>query len=228
GRLWWWLAWLTRPEVVYTSERDRVNDGRGARTHVVYYGIDLDRWSDAPHALEHDGPIVGTAARLVPQKGLDLLVDAAPAILARHPSALFAIVGDGDERPRLERLVRDRGLDAAFLFPGARTDVERFVSSFDVYALPSYFEGLCYAVIEAQVAGVPVVATPVGGVAENVIDGVTGRRMQVGDAGSLAAGVLAMLDDPATTERLVVEARRRARDRYSRERMVAETLALYD
>lgn len=228
GRIWWKLAWMTRPQIVYTSERDRQHDGRGRGTHVVYYGIDLERWRNADRAVQHAGPIVGTAARLVEQKGLPLLVEAAPAILERHPSTLFAIVGDGDERESLERLVEERGLAESFMFTGARTDVERYVSSFDVYVLPSYFEGLCYAVIEAQVAGVPVVATPVGGVAENVIDGVTGKRMTVADAESLAAGVIWMLDNPTEAKQLAGEARRRASDRYPKERMVAETLALYD
>lgn len=228
GRFWLWLAWRTRPEIVYTSERDREQDGRRNRTHVVYYGIDLERWQNADHALAHDGPIVGTAARLVEQKGLPLLVEAAPQILERHPSTLFAIVGDGDERAHLEELVRKRGLANSFVFTGARSDVERYVSSFDVYVLPSYFEGLCYAVIEAQVAGVPVVATPVGGVAENVVDGVTGKRMVVGDARSLAEGVNWLLENRAAAAELAASAEQRATERYSKERMVAETLAFYD
>jgi glycosyltransferase involved in cell wall biosynthesis len=94
--------------------------------------------------------------------------------------------------------------------------------------LPSYFEGLCYAVIEAQVAGVPVVATPVGGVAENVVEGVTGKRMAVGDAASLAEGVIWMLDNPGERSKVADEARRRATELYAKERMVAETVALYD
>lgn len=228
GRLFWRVAWLARPEIVYTSERDRRTDARRGRTHVIYYGIDLDRWRDAPQALDHDGPVVGTAARLVPQKGLPLIVDAAPVILERHPTTLFAIVGDGEQRASLEQLVRDRGLEQSFVFTGARDDVERYVSSFDVYVLPSYFEGLCYAVIEAQVAGVPVVATPVGGVAENVIDEETGLLMEIGDAASLARGVNRLLDDKALAHQLAQAARERSLQRYSRARMVAETLALYD
>ncbi|MDX6567589.1 MAG: hypothetical protein QOH15_167 [Gaiellales bacterium] len=228
GRLWWKLAWLTRPEVVYTSESDRRADGRSGTTYVVYYGIDLGRWLDAPHAIDHEGPVIGTAARLVEQKGLPLLVEAAPTILGRYPSTLFVIVGDGAQRSHLEQLVHDAGLGDSFRFTGMRHDVERYVSSFDIYVLPSYFEGLCYAVIEAQAAGVPVIATPVGGVAENVVDGVTGKRMTVGDATSLADGVLWMLDNPVRVQELATEARRRATERYSRDRMVAESVALYD
>lgn len=229
GRLSWRIAWLTKPETIYTSRKDEAFDSRHARgiTHVVYYGIDLARWMKATPALEHDGPIVGTAARFVKQKGLDLIVEAAPVVLEKYPSALFALVGDGPQRPILERLVRENGLEDSFAFPGMRGDVERYVSSFDVYVLPSYFEGLCYAVIEAQVAGVPVVATPVGGVAENVIEGVTGRLMEIGSAHSLAEGVIATLDNPHNAAAAATEAQRRAISLYARERMVAETTRLY-
>lgn len=229
GRIWWRIAWSTRPETIYTSRKDEEFDSRHVRgaTHVVYYGIDLARWLKAAPALEHDGPIVGTAARFVEQKGLDLIVEAAPLVLEKYPSALFAIVGDGPQRPVLERLVHESGLEDSFLFPGVRRDVEKYVSSFDVYVLPSYFEGLCYAVIEAQVAGVPVVATPVGGVAENVIEGITGRLMEIGSARSLAEGVIATLGNPEDAAAAATEARRRAVRLYARERMVAETTKLY-
>ena len=229
GRLWWRIAWSTRPETIYTSRRDEAFDSRHPRgtTHVVYYGIDLARWTTAAPTLAHDGPIVGTAARFVEQKGLALIVEAAPLILEKFPSALFALVGDGPQRPVLERLVHDNGLENSFVFPGMRRDVENYVSSFDVYVLPSYFEGLCYAVIEAQVAGVPIVATPVGGVAENVIEGVTGRLLEIGSARSLAEGVIATLGDPEDAAAAATEARRRAVRLYARERMVAETTKLY-
>jgi glycosyltransferase involved in cell wall biosynthesis len=229
GRVWWRIAWSTRPETIYTSRKDKEFDSGHVRgtTHVVYYGIDLARWMKAAPALEHDGPIVGTAARFVEQKGLDLIVEAAPLVLEKYPLALFAIVGDGPQRPVLERMVREKGLENSFIFPGMRQDVEKYVSSFDVYVLPSYFEGLCYAVIEAQVAGVPVVATPVGGVAENVIEGVTGRLMEIGSARSLAEGVIATLDRPEDAAAAASEARGRAIALYARDRMLAETTKLY-
>jgi glycosyltransferase involved in cell wall biosynthesis len=224
GRALWRLGWLTRPEVIYTSESDRRADGRTSlRTHVVYYGIDLDRFTRATPALEKRGPIVGTAARLVGQKRLDLLLEAAPAILERHPDARFVIAGDGPLRAELER--RADGLP--FEFVGWREDVADVLASFDVYVLPSDFEGLVYAVIEAQAAGVPVVATPVGGVPENVVPGETGVLIPRGDAGALAAAVNRLLDDPAEAARVAAEARRRVTERYPVERMVRETLHLY-
>jgi len=224
GRALWQLAWFTRPEVVYTSESDRRNDGRAwLRTHVVYYGIDLERFTHGAPALEKTGPVIGTVARLVRQKALHLLVEAAPAVLARHPDARFVVVGDGPLRGELERLA----VGLPFEFTGERDDVPDLLAAFDVFALPSDFEGLCYAVIEAQAAGVPTVATPVGGIPENVVPGETGVLVPRGDAAALAEAILGLLDDPETAARLATEARRRALERYPVARMVERTLALY-
>lgn len=222
------LAWATRPEVVYTSQTDRRNDARNSTSHVVYLGIDVARFADARPALPREGRIVGNVARLAEQKGQRHLLEAAPAVRARHPDVRFALVGDGELRAQLEGQAQEAGLGDAFLFLGAREDIPALLASFDVFALPSYFEGLCYAVIEAQVAGVPVVATPVGGVPENVVPGETGILVPVADSAALAEGINALLDDPALARRLAGEARQRAHLRYDRARMVEETIALYD
>jgi glycosyltransferase involved in cell wall biosynthesis len=227
GRAWFRLGWLTRPEVIYTSDADQLHDSRRLVSHVIPYGIDLDRFARARPALRNDGPIIGTVARLAPQKGHRVLIDAAPLVLGRHPDARFVLVGDGEIRDELEQRVRDAGLADFFEFTGERDDVPELLASFDVFALPSFFEGLCFAVIEAQAAGIPVVATGVGGIVETVLPGETGIRCEPGDAGSLAEGILRILDDPAEGHRLAREARRRVRARYSVDRMVEETIALY-
>jgi glycosyltransferase involved in cell wall biosynthesis len=167
--------------------------------------------------------VVGNVARLVPQKGHRVLVEAAPKIVARHPDVHFVVVGEGELREELEAAAPP----GRFLFTGQREDVPELLASFDAFALPSFFEGLCYAVIEAQAAGVPVVATPVGGVRENVVDGETGVVVPPGDANALAAAINRLLDDPQEAKRLADEARRRVLERYSVTRMVEETLAIY-
>jgi len=227
GRVVRRLGWAMRPQVIYTSETDRTNDARSLRTHVVYYGIDLERFSNARPALELDGAVVGDVARLVPQKGLDVLIQAAPLVLERYPDTRFVVAGDGPARSDLERQITDAGLEDRFVLTGHRTDVPELLASFDIFVLPSRFEGLCYAVIEAQAAGLPIVATPVGGVPENVIDGETGILCEVDDPESLAAAVIALLDRPDERRRLGDAGRRRAHERYARSRMVAETIALY-
>jgi glycosyltransferase involved in cell wall biosynthesis len=227
--LLWRLAWATAPEVIYTSDIDRETDGRRRlRTHVVYYGIDLERFSSASPAPPAEGRLVGNVARLAPQKGQSVLLDAAPLVLERHPDARFVFVGDGELRGELESRARRLGIADRVVFTGARRDVPELLASFSVFALPSYFEGLCYAVIEAQAAGVPVVATPVGGVRETVVPDETGLRCDPGDPLSLADGISRLLDDPMEARRLADEARRRVRERFATERMVSETIAIYD
>jgi glycosyltransferase involved in cell wall biosynthesis len=223
GGAWQRLGWAMRPQVVYTSETDRRTDARALRTHVVPLGIDLDRFTRGRAVLE--GRIVGNVARLAEQKGHRDLLSAAPRVLAEHPDVRFVVVGDGELREELEALAAP--LEDRVVFLGAREDVPDLLASFDVFAFPSRFEGLCLAVIEAQAAGVPVVATPVGGIPENVVEGETGFLVARNDVRALAERISWCLAHPGDAARLAQEARRRVLERYSAERMVAETLALY-
>jgi glycosyltransferase involved in cell wall biosynthesis len=219
GRAWQRLGWATRPEVIYTSQADRERDGREP-SHVVPLGIDLERFAAAEPALRKDGPVVGNVARLAPQKDHATLLEAARLL----GDVRFVIVGDGELREELER--RADGLPVELI--GARDDVPELLASFDVFAFPSLFEGLCLAVIEAQAAGVPVVATPVGGIRETVVDGETGLLVPTGDPAALAGAIRRLLDEPDLAGRLADEARRRVRERYSEQRMVELTLGLYE
>jgi glycosyltransferase involved in cell wall biosynthesis len=216
GRLLWHAGWLTRPEVIYTSEADRVRDAR-PRSVVIPLGIDLDRF-DVPRR-PHEGRIVGNVARLVEQKDQRVLIEAMRSI----PDTRLVIVGDGPLRAELERAADGLPVELT----GARDDVPELLAGFDVFAFPSRFEGLCLAVIEAQAAGVPVVATPVGGIVETVVDGETGLLVPVGDPHALAVAVRRLLEDHELAARLAAEARHRARATFSVERMVAATRALY-
>jgi len=110
---------------------------------------------------------------------------------------------------------------------GRRGDVPDLLASFEVFAFPSRFEGLCLAVIEAQAAGVPVVATAVGGIKETVVEGETGLLVPPRDPEALASAIRRLLERPDEAARLAAEARRRVLERYSEERMVSGTLALY-
>ena len=218
GRAWQRLGWLARPEVIYTSEADRTRDGRRP-SYVVGLGIDLDRFDSAARTLLSDAPLVGNVARLAPQKDHRTLIAAARLV----PEADFVVAGDGELRAELEQLAE--GTRVRFL--GERDDVPELLASFDLFAFPSRFEGLCLAVIEAQAAGVPVVATPVGGIRESVVDGETGLLVPIGDAPALAAAIRRLLEDRDAARAMAAAARRRVRDRFSIDRMVEDTLRLY-
>jgi glycosyltransferase involved in cell wall biosynthesis len=223
GRAWQQVGWLTRPEVVYTSETDRASDGRRLRTHVVPLGIELDRFASGRRVL--DGRIVGNVARLAEQKGHRDLIAAVPHVLDRHPDVRFVVAGDGELRAELEALAAPLGDRFAFL--GERRDVPDLLASFEVFAFPSHFEGLCLAVIEAQAAGVPVVATPVGGIRETVVEGETGYLVPVRDPQALAERISWCLEHPGEAKAVAAVARERVTARFAVEQMVAETLALY-
>ena len=221
GRLWWRAGWATRPTVIYTTETDRGRDGRRP-SEVIPLGIDVHRFASGTPVLH--GTIVGNVARLADQKGHRTLLEAVPAILERHPEARVAIAGEGELRGELEELAEPFRDHVVIL--GNRSDVPDLLASFDVFAYPSRFEGQCLAVVEAQAAGVPVVATPVGGIRETVIDGETGFLVPSGDPAGLADKVCHVLEHPDEAH-CVAEAARRRVGRFSEQRMIAGTLALY-
>jgi glycosyltransferase involved in cell wall biosynthesis len=218
GRLWQRLGWATRPEVIYTSGADRDEDGRQP-SHVVPLGIDIERFSGAKPALAADWPIVGTVGRLAEQKDHETFLAAAKLV----PEAEFVVVGDGELRERLEAQAGENAH-----LTGRRDDVPELLASFAVYVQPSRYEGLCLAVLEAQAAGVPVIATPVGGMRDTVVHEETGLVVPVGDAQVLAGSIKRLFEDTELAARLAAEAGRRVREGYNDRRMIDETLALYE
>ena len=186
-------------------------------------GIELDRFASGRRVLE--GRVVGNVARLAEQKGHRDLIAAAARVLERHPDVRFVVAGEGELRAELETLAAPLG--DRFELLGERRDVPDLLASFEVFAFPSHFEGLCLAVIEAQAAGVPVVATPVGGIRETVVEGETGFLVPVGDPHALAERISWCLDHADEARRVAVEARGRVAAQFDVERMVAQTLALY-
>jgi glycosyltransferase involved in cell wall biosynthesis len=221
GRIWLRLGWAMRPTVIYTSEADRARDGRRPSS-VIPLGVDLARFGARPVPA---GVLVGNVARLAEQKGHRTLLEAVPRVLERHPETQFVIAGEGELRAELERLAAPFGEHVVFL--GEVSEIPELLASLAVFAFPSLYEGFSVAVVEAQAAGVPVVATPVGAIRETVVDGETGYLVAVGDAAALAERIVHVLDHPDEARRVAAEARRRAQA-FSEERMVAETVALYE
>jgi glycosyltransferase involved in cell wall biosynthesis len=169
-------------------------------------------------------PIVLTLARLVPQKGLVDLVRAARLV----PGAIFAIAGDGPERERLETEARAAGVEDRVRLLGYRADVADLLAACDVFVLPSHFEGLPLAVLEAMAASRPVVATEVGGTVEAIRDGETGLLVPPQSPQSLAQAIGRVLQDADLARRLARSGGEFVRAEFSAERMVRETAALYD
>jgi glycosyltransferase involved in cell wall biosynthesis len=178
--------------------------------------------------LDRASRVVLTVARYTEQKDHRTLLDAIPAILASEPQARFVWVGTGPLQDSLMDAVRRRGLDRYVLFLGQRDDVPELMAAADIFALPSRFEGLPLVVLEAMAAGLPVVATGVGGTEEAVRHRMTGLLVEPGRPAELSAALIEVLGNQAWAAQLGERGRIRAQRCFSVERMARETLALYD
>jgi glycosyltransferase involved in cell wall biosynthesis len=171
-----------------------------------------------------DGPIVGTVARLAPEKGLDVLVGALPDL----PGVTAVLVGAGPERERLEALAAEAGVSDRVLITGWVSNARARLEWFDVFALPSRYEGLPHAILEAMLAKRPVVASDVGSVREIVIDGVTGILVPPDDGKALSEAIARLLENSELARRLGEAGRELALERFRPEGMVAAYESLYD
>jgi glycosyltransferase involved in cell wall biosynthesis len=172
-------------------------------------------------------PVVGTVARLHRQKGVIHLLRAAPQVFGAFPDATIAVVGDGPERDRLRREARRLGLDSRFQFLGERNDAAEVLALFDLFVLPSLWEGLPFVLVEAAALSRPIVATAVDGVPEVLDDGKTGLLVPPGDPPALSEAVIRLLTDRDEAARIGVTARRLVPPRFPLRRMVEQTENLY-
>jgi glycosyltransferase involved in cell wall biosynthesis len=182
------------------------------------------RYSIAPTA-----PLVVTVARLHPQKGLDVLVEALSAVRAAVPDVRALVVGEGPEESAVRSAVASRSLGSVVVLAGARPDAASELAAADVVVVPSRWESGPLVVPEALALGRPVVATAVGFVPRFVVDGVSGRVVPPGDAGALARATIEVLVDRGAAVALAHEGQRIAVAWYgAREASVAPVVAIYE
>jgi len=220
-----------------TTLRNLVADGfAAARVSFIPNGVDTDRFrprsaedeeSRLPDGWPPRGPVVVTVGRLVPAKGLDVLLQAWNQLAAAAPGAHLVIVGDGPLRAQLEAATRKLGLTDAVTFLGARPDVPELLRRSDVYVSSSRTEGMSNALLEALACGLPLIATRVGGAEDIVDDRVNGVLVPDGDAATLASALTELTTD-RTKRRAMGEASRRvALSRFALETIVDRYLGLF-
>jgi len=218
-----------------------------ASVAVIHNGIELSRFDRPPQpgrvrrelGLPAEAPLVAVLARLHPVKGIEYFLEAAAAVASGFPSARFLVVGQGCilrdgvivETPykrQLEAAAERLGLAGRVVFTGFRLDIPDLLAEVAVSVLPCIGnEGLSNSVLESMAAGVPVVATTVGGNPEAVEDGVSGLLVPPRDAEALARAIGAVLADPALAARLGHAARERVARHFSEAEMVRQTERLY-
>jgi glycosyltransferase involved in cell wall biosynthesis len=216
---------------IITLSADERDAGLAARVGsrddyvVIPNGIDLERFARAPEPVAGRVLVVG---RFAPPKRHDLVLRAFADIHERFPGSELWFVGDGGDRPASEQLAAELGVQGATRFLGVRDDVPDLLAQAACVVLASDYEGCPLSVLEAMAAGVPVVATSVGGVPEVVRDGVTGIVAEPGRPEGLARGLAELLGDEARAVELGRAGRELARERFSHEQMAAATAEVYE
>jgi D-inositol-3-phosphate glycosyltransferase len=240
------LAVRHASSVIVASEhmREDLADRRipRSRIHYIPYGIDTERFAQPVDNAEvkdelgipRGAPCVGLVGRIHPWKGHSVLIAAAPEILRVYPDVHFLLVGDVAfpqhlrYREALDAMIREAGIEAAVRMVGTRSDIPAVMRALDVCAVPSLREPFGLVAIEAQAAGTAVVASRVGGLAETVVDNVTGRLVSPGDSRGLAQAIVQLLSDPASRHRMAEKGQQRVQELFSLTRMAAQTQTFYD
>jgi glycosyltransferase involved in cell wall biosynthesis len=237
----WLVAWkyCLHDRVVAISEGiARVLSAEGLPEHklrVVRSAVAAGRYGgpqDPPHCraelgLTGDVPVIAVIAQLIERKGHRVLLDALPVLLQTYPDLQVRFLGKGPLAGRLQEEIDVRGLSGHVRLMGFRNDLPGLLPCLDVVVHPALMEGLGVSLLQAAAAGVPVVASAVGGIPEAVRDRVNGRLVPPGEPEPLAAAIDELLADPALRRHLGAGGRALVRSEFSVESMVAGNLAVY-
>jgi len=209
---------------------------RPEAVETIVNGIDVDAYDLTVNVGElrrsigvpEDAIVFGIVARLSAAKDHRNLFRAFRIAADRHPRARLVLVGDGELRGNLEADAAELGIENRVILLGSRHDVPQLLHTFDVFVLSSYTEGLAVTLLEAMSAGLPVVATDVGGNREVVRDGETGVLVPARDTEKLAEAMAGMIADPGRAHRMGTCGRERARSDFGIDAMVARYQERYE
>jgi glycosyltransferase involved in cell wall biosynthesis len=199
------------------------------KIRIIHSGIDAARFSVCGQegASHRDAPTIGTVAHLEERKGLRYLLDAAALLKKQGHRFNVVLAGDGSLRQRLEQMAQSLGLAQEVTFLGFVTDVPKFLAALDIFILPSLYEGLGVAALEAMAAGKPVVASRVGGLAELVDDSESGFLVAPANAQELAAAIAKLIPDTDLRAAFGRKGAARVRQQFSMEQMAKRTEDCY-
>jgi glycosyltransferase involved in cell wall biosynthesis len=220
------LRWMDRVVCVSEGQAAKVRQAgvRPDRIVVIHDAVRSERFEHPDRADRErlarmfacvPDMIVGAAGRLSPEKGFEVLVEAAAIAARSMPGIGFIHFGDGPLRDRLSLRIQELGLNGRFVLAGFRTDLDRFLPHCDITVLPSFTEGLPNVVLESLAAGVPVVATAVGGTPEALADGIDGFLVPPGNPAALAGRINDLLAMGEARKRMGQRGQERVRSCFS-------------
>jgi glycosyltransferase involved in cell wall biosynthesis len=237
------LGKITHHQIALTPEEgnDYVNLGvaKSNNISVIHSGVDLNCFKRGKTesnpgrdelTIPPDSLVVGYVGWLTPIKGVTYLLDAMAEVVQRHPNSLLMLVGKGDEKGeeevKLSKQVENLGIVDNVRFLGWRPDVNEIMGCFDIFVLPSLNEGMGRVLVEAMSAGLPIVASRVGGIPDLVEHGENGLLVPPANAGALERAISDLLSDKARRKRMGETGKRMCRP-YSVEAMVDKIDDLY-
>jgi len=237
------LATITHHQIALTPEEsnDYLNLGvsKPGKTTVIHSGVDLEQFSKGAKqrtrkreelGIPSDSLVIGYVGWLIPIKGVTHLVSAMAKVAEKYPKSLLVLVGKGDDKGdeeiKLKEQVEKAGLEKKVRFLGWRSDVDEIMGCFDIFVLPSLNEGMGRVLVEAMAAGLPIVASRVGGIPDLVKDGKNGLLVPPEDASALERAITVLLKDKAQRKRMGEAGKKMCRP-YSAEAMVEQIDALY-
>ena len=203
---------------------------------VICNGVDVKRYQRPVNrvavrrslGLEDQAKLMSVVATFKEQKGHRYLVEAMTSIVPQHPNAHVLFIGDGDLRADLEQQVKAANLEDHIHFLGSRSDVADLLLASDFFILPSLWEGLPMALLEAMSAGLPIVASEVSGTIQAMIPNETGLLVPPGDSQQLAQAILRLLDNPQEAQTMGRAAKARVEANFSAHKQAEEHLVLYE
>jgi len=199
------------------------------KVRLIHSGVDARRFDSTPGRPNSDShvPVVGNVAVMEERKGHRYLLEAARLLKDRGHRIRYVLAGDGSLKSALEEMVKTLGLSEEVSFVGFVSDVPTFLAGLDVFAMPSLFEGLGIAALEAMAAGKAVLATHVGGLAESVVDSVTGFLVPPRDSAALAGALAKLVGDESLSREMGRRGAERVREHFSLEEMARKNEAYY-
>ncbi len=217
----------------FAIEREHMSP---AKLVTVYNAIDHERFRVSPEERERvrrelgiaqDRIAIGSTGALTHQKGFEYLLQAVPAVIRAHPDVRFLIAGEGDLADELLRQ-RDRlGLQDQVTFLGFRSDIPELLSAFDIFVLPSLYEGLPVSLVEAMAAGRPIVTTDVDGNCEAIGPGDAGIAVEPANPTALAGALLQLIENPQLRRRMGLQGQRRVEKLFDVRAMVSRYEEIY-